>query len=278
MTDYTFPIEGPLTLQCRFGFGSLTIDARDDLAEAAVQVRPRQADSHILDHLVVTLKGSNLVIAAPRPHGGWFDLPSFIGRHDERDAMDIVVAVPSRTKVKVATSGADVTAHGRLGTTELSSGSAKVQLEQVEGDLRARCGSGGLDVSRVDRRATIKIGSGEVRTTEIGGATEISLGTGNVWVGVAHGPVRMRSGSGSIEIGEAHGDVEVVTGSGNVAVGLPAGLQARLDAVTGRGRLDSELPVSEFQNETSRSISIRARTGRGDVTIRRSGHAYPAAS
>ncbi|MDQ1732370.1 MAG: hypothetical protein QOK10_2529 [Pseudonocardiales bacterium] len=282
MTDYTFPIDGTidgaLSLQCRFAFGSLTIEAHDDLAEAAVQVRPRQADSQILEHLVVTLKGSSLVVAAPRPHGGWFDLPSFIGRHDERDAVDIVVAVPTRTRVKVASFSAEVTARGRLGITDLSSGSSKIQLDQVEGDLRTRCGSGGLSVNRVAGRLTVKMGSCDVRAAEIGRAAEIALGSGDVQLGVAHGPVRMRSGSGSVEIDEAHGDVEVVTGSGSVAVGLPAGLQARLDAVTGRGALNSELPVSESPSETSSSISIRARTGRGDVTIRRSRHAYPAAS
>ena len=35
-----FPIDGPINLVARLGHGSITVAARDDLAEAVVQLRP----------------------------------------------------------------------------------------------------------------------------------------------------------------------------------------------------------------------------------------------
>ncbi|MDQ1690222.1 MAG: hypothetical protein QOD87_330, partial [Pseudonocardiales bacterium] len=41
MTIQTFPLSGPINLQCRFGFGSLTVRAEDGISEASVQLTAR---------------------------------------------------------------------------------------------------------------------------------------------------------------------------------------------------------------------------------------------
>jgi ferric-dicitrate binding protein FerR (iron transport regulator) len=97
----------------------------------------------------------------------------------------------------------------------------------------------------------------------------MACGSGNLEVDVAHGPVSLRAGSGQADIAIAEGDVDLVTGSGGLTVGLRSGQVARLDVTTGSGQLLSDLPVEDSAPASSRPITIRARTGSGDVRITR---------
>jgi hypothetical protein len=64
-----------------------------------------------------------------------------------------------------------------------------------------------------------------------------------------------------------HGDVDVASGTGELAIGIPAGQAARLDVTTGSGRVNSELPVEERPATAGRAITVRARTGSGDIRL-----------
>ena len=79
--------------------------------------------------------------------------------------------------------------------------------------------------------------------------------------------VSLRAGSGQVHIGVAEDDVDLVSGSGGLTVGLRPGQTARLDVTTGAGRLHSDLPVEDAAPATGQPITIRARTGSGDVRL-----------
>jgi hypothetical protein len=81
--------------------------------------------------------------------------------------------------------------------------------------------------------------------------------------------VRLRTGAGSARIANAQADVDLTSGAGGLAIGLPAGQQARLDVVTGSGQLRTDMPVEQSRAGDGRAVTIRARTGSGDVTINR---------
>ena len=277
MSEYTFPLTGPISLECKFGFGTLTVHAVPGLTEALVEAAAREADSAALSRLDVSLKGSTLVVSGPRPNTGWFDLPSFIGRHDESDALDITVRVPSGTPVKCGTYRADVTLDGSFGATDLASGTSEVKIGEVDGELRVRSGAGPLDVARITGSLTVKAGASDIRVQQVGSEAELAFGTGSVTIGQIGGAVRARSGSGSVDLGSVRGDVDVVTGAGSLTVGIESGVQAKLDVVTGMGQLHSDLPIAQAPSNGP-AISIRARTGRGDVTVRRSAAPTAAAS
>lgn len=268
MTDQTFPLSGPISLECKFGFGSLTVQAVDGLTDAFVGAVARDPGSDILNRLDVSLDGSTLVVAGSRPTGGWFDLPSFMGRHDERDAVDITIRVPTGTPVKAGTFSADITLDGRFGDTDLASGTSEVRVGTVDGELRVRSGAGPVEADRVSGALTVKSGACDLRVGAVGASAELAFGTGSVTIDHAGGPVRVRSGNGSVELGGVRDDVDVVTGAGSLTLALDPGVQAKLDVVTGMGRLHSDLPVSKAPS-AGRAVTIRARTGKGDVLIRR---------
>jgi hypothetical protein len=276
VTTKTFPLTGPIDLSCRIGYGSITVHAEDGVGDATVALTPRDPDSDITEHIKVDLRGSTLIVHGPKPRTV-FDLPLFSGRLTGRDAVDVDITVPSATAIKISSFGADIVVHGRCGTADIAGGTTSTQLDDVDGDLRLRYGSGPARVQRVTGSAVVKSGAGEASFGEVGGAVDMACGTGNLEIGTAHGTVRLRTGSGQASIGVAESDVELVSGSGGLSVGLRAGQSARLDVITGGGRLDSELPVEDAPPaSTGRAIMIRARTGSGDVRIFRAEQSVPA--
>jgi hypothetical protein len=113
----------------------------------------------------------------------------------------------------------------------------------------------------------LRSGSGSASFGEIGGALNAGCGSGDLEVHVIRGAVRSRCGSGTARLGEVHGDVDLATGSGGLEIGLPPGVSARLDVHSGSGRVSSELPIEDAPASTTDVITVRAKTGSGDVRL-----------
>lgn len=275
MLDRTLPVAGRIELNCEFRNGSLNVQARDGLTEARVAIRPREADLPVEQLFRVELTGSRLDVVEQPEHGGSLlqavlggDLRNVRNRMFGRTEVEIVVELPTGSSVKVVAMSASVTTSGRIGPAHVSSGSSNVELDVVDGPLHLRGGSGNLTAHQVAGDANVRSGNGQVRIGEITGALSVAVGSGEVEVGTAHGGVRIRSGSGTTLIDVAERDVDIASSSGQVTIGLRAGQQARLDVATGSGRLHTEMPLQD-SGPTGEAITIRARTGSGDVIIRR---------
>jgi hypothetical protein len=276
MPTQTFPLYGPINLECRFGHGSLTVRAEDDLTEASVTVTARNPDADAAGRTTAEMRGPTLTVHGPKPQGGIFDLPLFTGRSGGRGALDIDIVVPSGTACKVVTMAADVTFSGRIGSADLAGGASAISADVVDGDLRVRHGSGPIRIGKVTGSVTVRGGSSSLSVAESGGVVEAAFGSGSLDLGTTHGPVRLRAGSGSVSIANAENDVDLTAGSGPFTICLADGRQARLDVVTGSGQLHSEMPVEQTPREGGRVVSIKAKTGNGDVTIRRASAGQPA--
>lgn len=266
MTTKTFPLNGPINLHGRLGHGSFTVDARDGLIEATVVLTPHGKDLALLENTVVEMRGDTLSVLVPR-HGGISDLGLFGGRSRERDAIDISVTVPGGTAMRISAFTADITVTGRGGSADIASGSSAISLEEVHGDLRLRYGSGSARVGSVTGSVEVRSGSGDARFDEIGGALSADSGSGTLEVTSVRGAVRSRAGSGAASIGAVYSDVDVARGSGTIAIGLPAGRPVRLDVTTGSGQVDSELPIEDEPATQNNPITVRARTGSGNVRL-----------
>jgi hypothetical protein len=265
MTTKTIPLTGPINLIGRIGHGSFTVTAKDDITEATITLVARSTDSDIVQRTAVELRGRTLTVATPR-QGGVFDLALLGGRRD-RDALDATVIVPSGTAVKISTFTADISITGRSGNADVASGSSTIGIEHVDGDLRLRYGNGTAHVARVTGSVEARSGAGNVHFGEIGGALSCGCGTGDLTVSAVHGAVRSRAGSGTASLGAVYGDVDLASGSGAMTIGLPAGTTVRLDVTTGSGRVESDVPVEDAPRGKGRPITVRARTGSGDVRL-----------
>jgi Putative adhesin len=266
MTTKTFPLDGPINLHGRVGHGSFTVAEQDGLTEATVTLSPRGTGAELLGSTVVEMSGRTLSVQAPR-QGGIFDLGLLGGRSRQREAIDITVTVPTGTAVKISAVTADITVTGRSGSADIASGSSTITLGDVDGDLRLRYGSGSARIGNVSGSVETRSGSGDAFFGEIGGALAAGCGSGNLEVTAVRGAVRSRAGSGAASLGAVYSDVDVARGSGTIAIGLPAGRPARVDVTTGSGRVNSELPIEDGPITQANPITVRARTGSGDVRL-----------
>lgn len=268
MTTKKFPLSGPINLEVRVAHGSVKVETADDLAEATVRIEPGKHGAELLEETTIEMRGPTLTIAAPR-QGGIFDLPlpMFGSWRGKRAALDVHVMVPTGTAVKISTFTAAIWIPGRVGGADLSFGAAEAAVRDVDGDLRLRFGSGTAKAVHVHGSVELRSGSGDAQFGRIDGGLTAGCGNGNLHVRVVQGAVRARCGSGEAKLGEVHGDVDLAAGSGPMEIGLPAGVTARLDVATGSGEVRSELPIDEQQRADGPSITLRARTGSGDVRL-----------
>ena len=262
----TFPLTGPINLSVRLGRGSVVVRTADELETATVELVWDSGAEHLAGQFTVELVGPTLTVAAPR-EGGLADIVSR-WRQRSRDGVAVTVSVPSGTALKIATSEAPVSVTGRCGVADIATGSAAVTLDHVDGDLRLRYGHAGSRVERVSGSVVIQSGSGEARFGVIEGSLEHGCGRGLLEVGEVHGRVRSRNGAGGCRLSSVHGDVDLASGSGAMSIGLPAGAAARVNATTGSGRVRSDLPIDNRPKPATRkTITVRARTGSGDIQL-----------
>ena len=262
----TFPLTGPINLSVRLGRGSVVVRTADDLETATVELAPHPGAEVLAGQFTVELVGRTLTIAAPR-EGGLADIVSR-WRQRSRDGVAVTVRVPTGTALKIATSEAPVTVTGRCGVGDIATGSAAVTLDHVDGDLRLRYGNGGSRVDRVSGSVVIRSGSGEAHFGSIEGSLEHCCGRGQLDVGEVHGAVRSRNGAGSCRLSAVHGDVDLASGAGAMSIGLPAGAAARVNATTGSGRVHSDVPIEDRPKPAAgKTISVRARTGSGEIRL-----------
>lgn len=264
MTQQTFPLSGPINLHVRLGQGKLTVTTVDDATEASVTLTALGKNTDILDRITVGMNGRTLEVLTPR-EGGLID---FLGGW-KRDAasVDAEITVPSGTAVKLTTFTADITVVGRTGGADLATGTGAIVVGEVDGDLRLRFGSASSRVQRVTGSATVRSGSGDAIFGEVLGDLEAGFGSGDLRADVVRGSSRLRAGSGDLRVDAVYGDVDFTCGSGEMSLGLPAGVSARLDVRTGSGQVRSDLPIDDDRSGTGPAITIRARTGSGDVRL-----------
>jgi hypothetical protein len=227
--DKSFALSGPIALHVRIAHGAVTVETADGITAATVHIETDKDGVEVLAETAVEMRGSTLAIVAPR-QGGLFDLSLFGGKRTGR-GLDVRVVIPTGSDVKIATFTAAIRIPGRVGDADLAFGSSEAAVREVNGDLRLR------------------FGSGNAKAVEVKGS------------------VQLRSGSGNSRIEAVHGDVDVVSGSGRLELGLPAGVSAKLEVHTGSGKVRSDLPIEDNPREATNTITVRARTGSGDVHL-----------
>lgn len=263
--DKSFPVSGRMDLHVRIAHGAVTVETVDDLTEASVQIETDKHGAELLAETLVEMRGSTLLVHAPRQGGIW-DLPLF-GAWRSGRGLDVRVVVPSGSDVKIATFDAPIRIPGRVGDADLAFGSAEAAVREVDGDLRLRFGSGSAKAVEVRGSVQLRSGSGNAQLGEVHGDLNSGCGSGDLQVRVVHGAVRSRCGSGDARLNEVYGDVDLVSGSGGLEIGLPTGVSAKLDVHTGSGQVRSDLPIEDTPREAKCKITVRARTGSGNVRL-----------
>lgn len=184
--------------------------------------------------------------------------------------LAVTVSAPASSTVTVRTGAGDVTIDGRAGRATAKTGSGDVRLGPVDGDAEVTTGSGRINLDSVQGRSRLRTGSGSITVGGLHGAAEINSSSGTVGLGEVSADLTVRTGSGDVRIDDARsGRFELSTGSGELVLRVHPGVIAELDLSSGSGRARSDLPVSSTPPDTEAALTVRGRTGSGDVLVTR---------
>jgi DUF4097 and DUF4098 domain-containing protein YvlB len=200
--------------------------------------------------------------------------------------ITVRIATSEVLDVRIKTGSGDITSEMPLGTARLATGSGDVRLTRVESGLQISTGSGDVTVEHAAGGVRANTGSGSIQIAEAADALGLSTGSGDVRVGDAGGPTTVKVGSGDISIERIRdhsvatsgsGDVRVEvadgpsvqaeTANGDVQIGVPDGVPTYLDLKTVTGRIRCELEPGKKPAEGERSLTLRARTVSGDISV-----------
>ncbi|WP_331721417.1 DUF4097 family beta strand repeat-containing protein [Streptomyces sp. NBC_00212] len=275
----TFDTPGPISVTVEFDVGSARITA-GKRTDTVVDVLPSNGaddiDVQAAQQTRVTCSGGRLLVRGPKKH-------SLFGKPG---SVEVNIELPAGSDVQGTSSMADFTCAGPLGDCRLRTALGDIQIDEAStvrlgtdhGDIRVDrvtgdaevSGAGRIDIGEIAGTATVKNVNGETTVGEVTGELRAKASNGRISVGIAHAGVDAKSASGGIRIGEvARGQVVLQTAAGDVEVGIRDSTAAWLDVNTRIGSVRNSLGASEGPATSDETVEVRARTGVGDIVIRR---------
>ncbi|AVZ77901.1 hypothetical protein SLUN_38355 (plasmid) [Streptomyces lunaelactis] len=276
----TFDTPEPISVTLEFDVGSARITA-GKRADTVVEVLPGDGadedDVQAAQQTRVTCSGGKLLVRGPKKR-------SLFGKSG---SLDVSIELPAGSDVQGTSSMADFTCEGHFGDLRLRTSFGDIQVEEAgtvslktdHGDIRVDrtagdaevIAAGRIDVGEIAGAATVKNVNGETSIGSVTGALRVNSSNGRISVGIAHAGVDAKSASGGIRIGEvARGQVSLQTAAGDLEVGIAASTAAWLDVNTRSGMVRNSIGPSEGPATSDETVEVHARTGAGDVVIRRS--------
>ncbi|MEU1625479.1 DUF4097 family beta strand repeat-containing protein [Streptomyces sp. NPDC020096] len=278
MPDFDTPEPISVTLEFDIGVARITASQRTN---TVVEVLPRDgaddADVRAAQQTKVTYSGGKLLVKGPKKR-------SLFG---SSGALDVSIELPSGSHVHATSPMADFTCEGQLGDCRLKTSAGDIQvaeagtanlktshgdigLDRASGDAEI-AGAGRIVVGEIAGALTVKNVNGEITIGEVTGDLRANSSNGRISVGIAHAGVDARSAYGGIQVGEvARGQVQLQTATGDVEVGIREATAAWLDVNSRFGGVRNSLGPAEGPGTSDETVEVRARTGLGDIVIRRS--------
>ena len=277
----TYSTPEPIQAVVEFAVGEARISA-SDRDDTVVEVRPsdanHDADVQAAERTRVEFVAGRLEVKGPkqrRPFG-------------KAGSIDVTVALPTGSRLSGTSGMGTFRSEGQLGNSRLSTGAGDILLAGT-GTLDANSGVGAVTVEEVDGTADVSTGSGRIRLGAVHGDAEIKNSNGDTWVGEVRGDLRVKSANGSVDVDRAQGGVEATTANGAlrvggltkgsaslktalgaVEIGIADGTAAQLDLHTTLGTVRNQMEVTDRPDPADQVVEVYARTGYGDIIIRRS--------
>ncbi|WP_269858373.1 DUF4097 family beta strand repeat-containing protein [Streptomyces sp. RPT161] len=277
MPDFATPEPVSVSLQFDIGTARITASERTD---TVVEVLPGNGaddnDVRAAAQTKVSYSNGELLVKGPKKR-------SLFGT---AGSLDISIELPSGSQVHADSPMADFICEGRLGDCRFKTSAGDIQIAEAgtvnlktsHGDIvvhRAAgnaevTGAGRIDIGEIAGEATVKNANGEITIGKVTGDVRANSSNGRISIGTAHAGVDARSAYGGIRVGEvAHGSVSLQTATGDLEVGIRESTAAWLDLNSRFGSVRNSLGPAEGPETSDATVEVRARTGLGDIIIRR---------
>lgn len=180
--------------------------------------------------------------------------------------------------VDVQTSSGDVIANA-VGALGARTESGNVTLGRAGGPVRVETSSGDVRVDVADDSVDVTTVSGDVRVGRAAGATVHTESGDVVTTTAAHARVETSSGEAQVSLMAPCELADVHTSSGDVRLEVSRALGGSLDAASGSGSLDVDLPLDTRTLTAQRvlgtfghgSARLRVRSSSGNIHVASSG-------
>ena len=281
MPTYTTP--GPIDLAINLQVGWIEVVA-SDRADTVVTVSPtnsaKAVDRRGVEETKVDFDGRRLTITGPRPRISWIG-PS------PADSIDVVVELPSGSRLTAEIAVGNLRSVGRLGATRVKSSTGVVDLDatgdlwlraahgnatvgSAEGAIEVTADHGQIRIGTVTGDAILKASHGSVLVGESGGDLDAKLSYGDLEITTALASVAAKTAYGTIALHEvSSGSIQVESGFGQVTIGVREGVPAWLDLSSKDGHVRNQLDGDSAPDESEQTVAVRARTQWGDITVKR---------
>lgn len=181
--------------------------------------------------------------------------------------LAVTVTAPDSSALRIEAGVATVRVSGRSGPATVVTTGA-IALADAGGPTDVRCGAGRVTVGRATAPLTLTGGAGRIEVGTVLAHAEISTGAGRVHLREVGADVTVRSGAGAITVDDASsGRLDLSTRAGAVRIGVHDGVDAEVDLRTQAGRATSDLPVGSSAPAAGAPLSIRGRSGAGEVRV-----------
>jgi DUF4097 and DUF4098 domain-containing protein YvlB len=262
----TFDTPEPISVTVDLGVGDLQI-AAGDRADTVVEVEPSDPakPSDVAAAAKTTVEFANGVLRV-KASKGW-------KRYSLRggaESIDVRIQLPTGSHLHGEAGLADLRCSGAIGECRYKVGVADITIEHISGDTELTTGSGAIAVERIGGSATVKNSNGDTWIGEVVGDLEVKASNGKVVVDHAGAAVTAKTANGDIRLDEVvSGAIVAETACGKVAIAVRSGVAAWLDLHTGFGHVHNVLDVSERPAPSEQTVEVRARSGFGDIDVRR---------
>jgi hypothetical protein len=257
--------------------------AAGDRPDTVVEVRPSdgasRADVNAAEQTRVEYTAGRLLVKAT---GRWRSWSPF----GYGGSVQVSVELPAGSRVTGASSLGTFRCTGGLGECRIKTageihveqaGAARlvtalgdINLDRAVGDAELITASGDVRAETLEGAAVLKNSNGDIHVGEVTGEVSVKSANGDIVIERSHGSIVAKTARGDIRVGAAtRGSVVAETGVGGVEIAIPDGTAAWLDLHTGYGQLHNALNAAEPPQPGADSVEARARTGYGDITIRR---------
>jgi hypothetical protein len=262
----TFETPDPIAVRISIQAGTVHIRTVPE-GRTTVDVRPTDpasaADSAAAAAARVDCTRDRLTVEGPR-HRWW---QAFGGGA----SVDVHVDLPEGSRLELQGGSVEFECTGSFGDSRVQLASGQARIASTAG-LRVETASGELIVDRVAGDLRVRSASGNVRVGEVDGTVDVKAASANVSLERVASSVAMKLASGNARIGSAvRGSVSVYAASGGLELGIPHGTSARLDVVSGSGRVHSSLPSAGGPRPADDLLEVHVRTGSGDILVHRAG-------
>lgn len=278
----TFATPQPISLAVEIAVGDATVIA-SDRTDTTVDVRPTDpssaADIRAAQQTRIDFAAGKLVVQAAKQRTfGVFGKPG---------SVDVVIELPSGSRVDGNAAMAAFHCSGRLGQCQFKTATGDIRCDHT-GGVNVHTATGAVDIGRVDGNADVTSGSGRIRLGEINGSCVIKNSNGDTWIGQVSADLRVNAANGAVVVDRADADVAAHTANGDVRVGdlargtaslktamgeievgIRAGTAALLDVSTQFGAVRNEMQRTDGPSAAEERLEVHARTSFGDVLVHR---------